>query len=375
MVIDSPVSSCYYITVTGYGTGYGTGFEKKYSSLEKNMRKAITIGDIAKQIGVSKTTISRILNGKPDVAPETKERVLDYIKQMGYVPSALARSLSKGRSNLVGILVPSLTDIWTLELLHGVSETIENSPYNLVLFALGSPEAFQTFFENTLPMGLLAGLILVLPPANLPQITELIASDFPVILIDDRGAYPEHSSVTVTNFQGAYDATRHFQQLGHTRIGYISGPHEVPYFRERLAGYRAAMQDAGLSIEPGLIVECESNKECAFAVVQNWLKGIPPTAIFSSVDMMAFGALDALLSNGKRVPEDVALIGFDDLPSSAHINPPLTTVKEPIVLMGQTAAKMLLEWVQTGQLAQKHVELQTELIIRTTCGGRQPQIT
>ena len=334
------------------------------------MSKTITISDIARQMDVSKTTVSRILNGKSDVAPETKERILKYIGQMGYVPSALARSLSKGHSHLVGIVVPSLTDAWTLELLRGVSEIVERSPYNIVLFALGTAETTRTFLETTLPMGLLAGLILVLPPPNLTQINSLLSSDFPVILIDDRGDYPGYGSISVTNYQGAWDATKHLLQLGHTRIGYISGPLEARYFRDRLAGYKAALADAGVVPEKELVTICEATKAGAADVVRGWLKGIPPTAIFASIDMMAYGALETLLADGKHVPEDIALVGFDDLPASAYLQPPLTTVKEPMVLMGQTAAQLLLEWVQSGALTRKHVELHTELIIRASCGAK-----
>ncbi|MFQ5854451.1 MAG: LacI family DNA-binding transcriptional regulator [Anaerolineae bacterium] len=332
----------------------------------------ITIGDIAKQAGVSKTTVSRVLNNKSDVAPATRERIMRIIEQTDYIPNAVATGLAKGQSRLLGMLVPALSWPWVLAILRGIAEQVERTPYDVILYTLSSHERNEEFFTQTLPNGLVAGLILILPPAGLEHVGKLHRSGFPIVLIDDRGSHPGFPSVGVTDRRGACEATRHFLQLGHRRIGFVNGPPDYGCCRDRLDGYRAALEEAGISFSEELIAEGDFSEAGGAAAIQRWFDAPQfPSAVFVANDLMAFGILRALAQRNVRVPQDVAVVGFDDIPASAYTHPPLTTVRQPMYLMGKTAVEMLLEQVETGTLQQTRVELTTELVVRESCGAQR----
>ncbi len=332
--------------------------------------KRPTINDIAKRAGLSKASVSRALNGKQDVDPETRKRVLKLAAQIGYVPSASARALSNGRSNCLGLLVPTLTWPWILEVLRGVAEEIERSGYSLILYTTsGGEDSEREFMSQVVPAGAVDGLALVIPLGMLEYIERLAKGGLPVVVVDDRGHYPDLPTVATTNIEGGRSATRHLIDNGRRRIAMLNGPHDFGCNRDRLAGYKSALQKAGLQFDPRLVVDSDF-KETGGASAMTALLAADPDldGVFVANDVMAFGAMRALRNAGRRVPDDVAVVGFDDIPASAMTHPPLSTVRQPLYEMGRTAASMVMAAVR-GESITKRIELPTSLVVRESSGG------
>ena len=330
-----------------------------------------TINDIAKRVGLSKASVSRALNGKQDVDPQTRKRVLKVAEQLGYVPSASARALSNGRSNCLGLLVPTLTWPWILEVLRGVAEEIERSGYSLILYTTAEGEASErAFMSEVVPAGAVDGLALVIPIGMLDYIERLAKGGLPVVVVDDRGHYPDLPTVATTNMEGGRSATHHLIEQGRQRIAMLNGPHDFGCNRERLEGYKSALKQAGLRFDPRRVADSDFKETGGASAMAGLLAADPKLdAVFAANDVMAFGAMRALRHAGRRVPDDVAVVGFDDLPGSAMTHPPLTTVHQPLYEMGRTAASMVMAAVRGESIAPR-VELPTTLVIRDSSGAR-----
>jgi LacI family transcriptional regulator len=312
------------------------------------MARKRTIADIAQLAGVSKATVSRVLNHKPDVDPSTRERILRIMEDVGFVPSITASGLAGGRSRLIGLLVPSFT--WPLipDIVRGVAEVAGNTIYEIVLYSLNDKTREDhkgDVIDHILSTNLIAGLLAILPGQSSRYIVRLHQLGFPVVMIDDQALPPAMPWVGADNFTGAYDAVRHLLHLGHRRIAHIQGPLRFLCSRERYRGYCQALQEVGIPVDPALVIEGDfeiAGGESAAYTLLTLPPAQRPTAIFAGSDQMAFGTLAAAIELGLRVPDDLALVGFDDIYSSAHIQPPLTTVKQPFCEMGQRAAALLL---------------------------------
>ena len=329
-----------------------------------------TINDIAKRVGLSKASVSRALNGKQDVDPETRKRVLKVAAQVGYVPSASARALSNGRSNCLGLLVPTLTWPWILEVLRGVAEEIERSGYSLILYTTsGGEDSEREFMAQVVPAGAVDGLALVIPLGMLEYIERLAKGGLPIVVVDDRGHYPDLPTVATTNIEGGRSATLHLVERGRRRIAMLNGPRDFGCNRDRLEGYKSALQKAGLQFDPKLVVDSDFKESGGASAMATLLAADPKLdAVFVANDVMAFGAMRALRNSGRRVPDDVAVVGFDDIPASAMTHPPLSTVRQPLYEMGRTAASMVMAAVR-GESITKRIELPTSLVIRESSGG------
>lgn len=334
------------------------------------VEKRPTINDIARRAGLSKASVSRALNGKQDVDPETRKRVLRLAAQMGYVPSASARALSNGRSSSLGLLVPTLTWPWILEVLRGVAEEIERSGYSLILYTTsGGEDSEREFMAQVVPAGAVDGLVLVIPLGMLDYIERLARGGLPIVAVDDRGHYPDLPTVATTNIEGGRSATSHLIEQGRKRIAMLNGPHDFGCNRDRLEGYRSALQQAGLRFDPHRVTDSDFKETGGASAMTALLKADPRLdAVFVANDVMAFGAMRALRNSGRRVPEDVAVVGFDDIPASAMTHPPLTTVRQPLYEMGRTAASMVMAAVR-GESISKRIELPTSLVIRDSSVG------
>jgi LacI family transcriptional regulator len=332
--------------------------------------KRPTINDIAKRVGLSKASVSRALNGKQDVDPETRKRVLKVAAQVGYVPSASARALSNGRSNCLGLLVPTLTWPWILEVLRGVAEEIERSGYSLILYTTsGGEDSEREFMSQVVPAGAVDGLALVIPLGMLEYIERLAKGGLPVVVVDDRGHYPDLPTVATTNIEGGRSATLHLVERGRRRIAMLNGPRDFGCNRDRLEGYKSALQKAGLQFDPKLVVDSDFKESGGASAMTTLLAADPKLdAVFVANDVMAFGAMRALRNSGRRVPDDVAVVGFDDIPASAMTHPPLSTVRQPLYEMGRTAASMVMAAVR-GESITNRIELPTSLVIRESSGG------
>ena len=334
--------------------------------------KRPTINDIARRVGLSKASVSRALNGKQDVDPATRKRVVELARRMGYVPSATARALSRGRSNSLGLLVPSLTWPWMLEILRGVAEEIERSGYSLILYTTTSgADSERAFMSQVVPAGAVEGLALIIPPGMLDYIGHLAKRGLPVVVIDDRGHHPEFPTVGTTNVEGGRSATQHLIDQGRRKIAMVNGPIDFGCDRDRLEGYRLVLAEAGIRYDHGLVTHCDFTQAGGASATTRLLEANPELdAVFAANDLMAFGVLQALRDAGRKVPDDVAVVGFDDIPAAALTHPPLTTVHQPLYEMGRTAAVMVMSGIRGDDIAGRF-ELPTRLVVRASSGASQ----
>jgi len=332
-------------------------------------RRSVTIGDVARQAGVTKTTVSRALNDRPDVHPNTRARISEIAERLGYVPSATARVLRTGRSYSLGLAWPSFNWSGILQIMGGISEALDQLGYRLMVFPLGrGEEAERDLVFQVMPSVQMDGLILIVPPSMLRHVGELNKHGVPVVLIDDRIEHRDHDfpSVGTTNVQGAFDATQHLLRLGRRRIAIITVPMDVG--QNRLAGYRRALEEAGVPYREELVVPGAFLPETGRTATARLVASrVPFDAIFSSNDDMAFGALSALHTAGLLVPDDVAVVGFDDVKPSSYTVPGLTTVRQPLHEMGRAAARTVVAAVE-GRPIEPHIEIPTTLVVRESCG-------
>jgi LacI family transcriptional regulator len=347
---------------------------------------ASTINDIARLAGVSKATVSRVINQKPDVDPDTRARILRIMEEQGFTPSIAAAGLAGGRTRLIGVLIPSLT--WPLmpEIMRGIGEIVEQSAYELVVYSVSHEQDRSAVIDRILSAKLNEGLLAVYPGQATAYLSELHNSGYPVVMLDDQ-VEPTGSTpwVGADNRTGAYLAVKHLLALGHRRIGHIKGRAGYLCSEDRYQGYCDALAEAGMPLDPELVVQGDflvsGGAACArqlFALRER------PSAIFAASDDMASGALGAAEDAGLRVPDDVALIGFDDTTPASFMRPALTTVRQPFFEMGKRATTLLLDAVNalrqpippswhTAQRASAPVRefLPTRLVVRDSCGANR----
>ena len=347
------------------------------------MAERPTIQDIARMAGVSKATVSRVLNHKPDVDPETRERVLRIVAEQGFVPSAAASVLA-GRSRMLGVLVPSLTWPFIPEIMRGIAEVIEQTNYELVLYSLSHPKDRASLLDRILETKLTSGLLAIIPGPAAEHVAALSRQGYPVVLIDDQTEPKLARWVGVDNVSGGYLATRHLLDLGHRRIGYIQGPTHYLCSQERYAGYCQALREAAIEPDPSLVwqgdFEAPSGRVCAEQILA-LPDGARPTAVFASNDHMAYGMLTVAEERGIAVPEDIAVIGFDDVPPFIHTRVALTTIRQPFYEMGQRSIQLLIDLVNAPRHLTPNaqapatetvtrVQLATSVVVRESCGAR-----
>lgn len=332
----------------------------------------ITIADVAAQAGVSKTTVSRVLNGKGELGAATAARVRRVIDELGYVPSARAVGLARGRTRIVGMLVPSLTWPWMGEVLQGAVDVIEADRYGLLLFTCNRGEESMRQFASQVSAKSFDGLLVIEPEGTLDYIAELRDRGLPVVLIDDRGNQPVFPSVATTNLDGGAQAARHLLELGRRRPLVVTGMERFGCTRQRLAGFGHTYAAAGFPLAPELVSWGDFTFECGGVAVRGLLSGgVPFDAVFAHNDLSAAGAIKALREAGMTVPGDVAVVGFDDVPFAAHTDPPLTTVRQPLRQMGETAARMLMAYFAGTPLPETPTVIPANLIVRSSTVDRK----
>ncbi|MGZ3582168.1 MAG: LacI family DNA-binding transcriptional regulator [Ktedonobacterales bacterium] len=315
------------------------------------MADRITIQDIARLAGVSKATVSRVINQKPDVDAITRERVLRIMDEHEYVPNVAAAGLAGGRPRLVGVLVPSLT--WPLmpQIMLGVGEGVESSSYGVVLYSMSKNQDCSAIIDRILAARLTSGLLAVFPGQSAEHLNDLHDQGFPVVMIDDQGQPGEVPWVGTDNRVGAYAAVRHLLDLGHTRIGHIQGPSHYQVSLDRYRGYCDALLEAGITPDPELVTRGDFKQPSGrVAGLELLTKSAYPTAIFAGNDEMAYGVLDAAEEVGLHPPRDLAVVGFDDITPSAHVRPALTTIRQPLFEMGRQGIELLLSLVDSPRL-------------------------
>ncbi len=332
------------------------------------MNEKLTMAEIAALAGVSKPTVSKVMNGQPGVATATRERVERVIAEWGYVRNGAARALSAGRVGSMNLVMSEVDSPYFVEIIRGVEETLERAALSMVLTTTHEEEQrHRRWMARVIEHGT-DGVILVLPDEHASYVEELRRHGIPFAVVDDRGeSLPDVPSVGATNFAGGFAATEYLLSLEHRRIAVIGGQ---PYkcTMARIAGYRAALQEAGVPVDP-LLVQPGSFQAKAGYAAANALLDVPepPTAIFAGNDLQAMGVYRALYERGLRVPDDMSVVGFDDVPLTALLTPALTTVRQPVREMGALATRMLLRIVAGETLESARVELATSLMVRESC--------
>ena len=338
----------------------------------------ITIADVAAHAGVSKTTVSRVLNGKGELNAATAARVRQVIEELGYVPSAGAVGLARGRTQIVGMLIPSMTWPWIGEVLQGVVDVVESEGFGLLLFTCNRGEESLRRFAQQVSAKSFDGLLVIEPEGTLDYITELHSAGLPVVLIDDRGHQPRFPSVATTDRAGGASAARHLLELGRRRPLVITGPTSFGCVQERLAGFTEAWSESAAPMAAQQVVHGDFTYEGGRHAIRSTLDTVgdpdqpaPFDAVFAHNDLSAAGALAELRARGLRVPQDVAVVGFDDVPLASQTDPPLTTVHQPLRGMGAAAARLLLAHFRGEPLPSTPTVLPTSLIVRdsTQPGG------
>lgn len=327
----------------------------------------VTIVDVATEAGVSSGTVSRVINHDVHVKPETRERVLQVMQRLGYVANRQARSLAGGKTNIIGVLVPDLGTGYIGEIIRGIDMELGFSGLDLILYTTHRTASKEANYVANLARGMVDGLLLVLPRSPADYVETLTHRRFPFVLIDHQGTGKECPAVGATNWQGAYNATEYLIKLGHSRIGFITGSMDLGCAQDRLAGYRSALRTHHIPEAPELLYEGGFFQPDGYAGAEAFLDlSDPPTAIFASNDVMAMGAMDAVRHRGLRVPDDVSIVGFDNVPQSAAVFPSLTTVQQPLEQMGRVATQMLLVILEQPAKETGRIELPTELIVRSS---------
>jgi LacI family transcriptional regulator, galactose operon repressor len=323
----------------------------------------VTMRDIAERAGVSLATVSRVLNNTVPVARLKRAAVLKAVETLGYRPNVVAQELARGHTQAIGILPQGISNPFYSRILKGVEQGLRGSAY-YPLFASGEQPAEQASALDLLMAHRVEALILM--GGHIPDDELLaVAKRLPVVTIGRTIRGLEQRCVRVENHEGAYKATRHLRDLGHTRIAHITG---LPWHGDaiaRRAGYERALLDSGVAVDPALIVEGDFEEQSGLAGTEQLLKaGVRFTAIFAGNDQMAFGAGLALLRHSQRVPRDVSIIGFDDQPSAAYTWPPLTTIRQPAVEMGIATARALLDELRGRSFVQP--TFHTDLVLRAS---------
>jgi LacI family transcriptional regulator, galactose operon repressor len=334
---------------------------------------------VAKQSGVSVSTVSRVFNEYADVSPATRERVLAVARKLDYAPSAAARTLVKQQSQLIGVVLftgyehPDIHHPFFQEVLVGLKHGIGELGYDLLLFATEQPGSNHgrphSYLRRARQHGV-DGIVVMGVDRNDPEVEKLVRSPVPVIAVDLDVSGDHTSYVASDNIGGARLAVRHLHGLGHTRIATIAGPAETKPGADRILGYRAEMNALGLEIHPGFVAEGDFYAESAESLMQSLLRRrIPPTAVFAAADMMAVGAIRAIQAAGLSVPGDVAIVGFDDIRLAELLSPPLTTIRQDMVGIGLAAGRALVEQIENPDSTPPVLTLPVELVVRASCGS------
>lgn len=333
------------------------------------MAQPLTIEEIAALAEVSRSTVSRVLNNHPSVRPEVRSRVLRVIDEQNYAPRAAARSLASSRTNVLMLLIPRsaaviFSDPFFPLVIQGITEACADDGYFLML-SMVTNEQEQEFYHRILRARYMDGIILLSSDIDDPILPLLVKDGVPLVLIGRHPSFQDVCWVDVENRDAARQAVAHLIDQGHRRIGTITGPLNMVVSIDRRDGYEQALLEAGLPIVPELVVEGNFTQENGYHAMEQLLSlPQPPTAVFAASDATAIGALRALHAAGLRVPDDVAVVGFDDVPLASFAMPPLTTMRQPVQELGSVALQLLVERLEHPRTPRRQVRLPATLVQR-----------
>ena len=331
-----------------------------------------TLEEIAKLTGVSRSTVSRVINNDPHVSEETRQNVMVVVRELNFQPNVAARSLATGRSSILGLVIPTrvaslFTDPYFPALIQGASMACNAQNYSTMLW-LAEPEYERRTIQQVINIGLLDGVVVSSMMIDDPIVAALKDSKIPFVLVGRHPSAEGISYVDVDNVNSAREIVTYLLRLGYRRIATITGPLNLISGRDRYQGYQEALHSRGVALDEELVVEGDYTEEGGYLGMQRLLSK-RPRAVFAASDLMASGALRALREAGLQVPSDVAIVGFDDLPTSARLVPPLTTMRQSVSQLGSVAVEILLDLIQHPGTGPHRVILPTQLVIRESCGS------
>ena len=339
------------------------------TSRRRRSTAAVTIHDVAKRAGVSVATVSRVLNRKAPVKEETSRQVLEIARSLRYVPNVAARSLSSRRSHTLGVVLPDVHGEFFSEVIRGIDAAARKEGYHILVSGSHSDPGELVEVLDAM-RGRVDGVIVMSPEEAASRVREEMRHDLPIVLLNAHTA--EYDTVTIDNYGGAHAMVSHLASLGHTAIAFVKGPEHNGDARERLRGYRHGMRRLTRGGTRTLEIAGDFSEESGFAAGMSVATMRPrPTALFAANDSMAVGALSALAKKQLRVPDDVAVAGFDDIPIARYVSPPLTTVHVEIAEIGRPAFDLLSASFAKRHDARRQECVATSLVIRQSCGAHR----
>jgi LacI family transcriptional regulator/LacI family repressor for deo operon, udp, cdd, tsx, nupC, and nupG len=330
--------------------------------------------DVAEKAGVSTATVSRVLNNAPNVNPETRSRVEKAIKALNFKPSRVAQRLriKDGHRKMIGLVVPDIQNPFYVEVVRGVEDKAYANNYALLMCNFAQDEIKEKLYLDIMKSESVDGLIVAPVHERDKDVQDLVLSGLPIVCVDRGLSDLDVDVVLVDNEQGAYDAVNYLIKLGHTRIAYIGGLPTIPTSRQRRMGYESALKDNNLKLDESLIKFGDSKHESGKVLAGELLQmKDPPTALFTGNNLITLGALETIHSRGLNVPNDISILGFDDMPWSISLNPPLTAVSQPGYEIGRRAADMLFQRIAEPEQGSAKIVLKTKLIIRQSCSEKK----
>lgn len=332
---------------------------------------AITIKDIAKKANVSITTVSRVLNNKTEgIGEETRKRILDIIEEMDYRPNTIARSMITKQTNTIGLIIPDIRNPFFPELVRGVEDVANQAKYSVFLCNTDGSINRETKALRLMEEKNVDGIVFTSSHATTGHpLQEFVHKHKTPVVLLDRGLDDEKfSGVYTDNEKAGYLATKHLVELSHVKIGCITGPSDIQNSKDRLKGYVKALEENQLSIDESLIISGDYQMEGGYRAAKTLLKKQGVTAIFALNDLMAFGVYQAAAELGIRIPDELSVVGFDNLKYNQLLNPKLTTIEQPVYRMGEMATRMLLKQIKEGGDADNRtIHLEPELIVKGSC--------
>lgn len=336
--------------------------------------KRLTLEEIANLAGVSRATVSRVVNDHPNVSDRVRHRVQQVILQTGYEPNHAARSLASNRSNMIGLFIPVVgqsdlfADPYYGRLIRGISHECNNLNYILSLFLFDNRDAEHTMFARIVNTGFVDGFIITASTLDNPYTEMLNQRQIPYVMVGRAADGERVSTVDADNVGGAYMAVAHLIRNGYKRIAIIAPELSTAVGLDRLAGYKKALQERQIAIDETLIVQGDFTFDGGVNAMRQLLP-YQPDAVFGGTDLMALGAMQSIQEAGLRIPEDIAVVGFDDFPNATTANPPLTTIRQPIEQSGSIAVRTLIDNIKTNDVKPRRTLLPVELIVRKSCGA------
>ena len=332
---------------------------------------AVTIRDVARASGFSVATVSRVLNGSGPVKDETRRRVREVATSLRFSPNVAARSLSTSRTHTIGVLLPDLHGEFFSEVIRGIDETAQAQGYHvLVSSSHNAPSEISAALTTML--GRVDGVVIMSPVIDGRTLAAELPPSLPLVLLNCAGGQDDVDALDIDNHGGAFTMTRHLLALGRERIAFVGGPRGNADADARRRGYRDALREAGIEPNEAWEIDGDFGEGAGIAAVEQLLALTPrPDALFAANDVMAIAAMSTLREAGVRVPEDVAVTGFDDIPIARYFHPTLTTVRVDIAGLGARAVRTLIHAVgHRNEHARVRETLSTELVVRASCGAR-----